>query len=124
MMLRFKTGTARTLVVFSAFLLAFLFLFAKQASHSPDLHGKALLVSQSVHSHDHGDHSHDDWDVADETSDETDHHHADHTHDKAGLVVVAHVLPPATRSSSRPMADLNLPGGPLYGIDRPPRSMT
>lgn len=83
---RFGTGFTAVL----ACIAMLVFALVPAGTHALSLHSPAFAVTDDGHSHNHGDHSHDDaLEFAVDSSDTPDHHHADHTHEKAGLVTVA-----------------------------------
>ena len=93
-------------------------------THSLSQHAPAVVVANDAHSHDHGDHSHDDdLEFALNAADAPDHHHADHTHEKAGLVAVAGDMLRNVLAADYALVDGYLDGGLPFGIDRPPRSV-
>lgn len=101
------------------------FSFFPAGSHAPKLHAGTAVVIDMGHSHDHGDHSHDDdLDMPLSDTQGGDHHHADHTHEKLGLVSVEGSLLRRDLSAHFQAVDTAREDGPLYGIDRPPRSVT
>ncbi|MGE6744080.1 hypothetical protein ACQKGC_27865 [Allorhizobium pseudoryzae] len=101
----------------------FIYAFALPGTHAPSLHAAASAVADSVHSHDHGDHSHDDLDMVADDTGVSDHHHADHTHEKAGLSdAISHGLRNARGADYAAIAK-SLLGKPPQGIDRPPRTV-
>ncbi|WP_336510578.1 hypothetical protein [Agrobacterium tumefaciens] len=100
------------------------FAFVPAGTHALSLHSPAFAATDAGHSHDHGDHSHDDdLEYAVDSSDAPDHHHADHTHEKAGLVAVAGDVLRTTFQTNYAFIEHKFDGGPPYGIDRPPRSV-
>lgn len=117
---RFGTGLTAVL----ACIAMLVFAFVPAGTHALSLHSPAFAVTDDGHSHDHGDHSHDeDLDFAIDSSDAPDHHHADHTHEKAGLITVAgDVLRNAVQTNYALIED-KFYGGPPYGIDLPPRAV-
>jgi hypothetical protein len=115
----------RTLTLFAAFAagVAMLFYaFCAPATHSPIQHSaQTKMVAVGSHSHEHGDHSHDNVDFVGDTSTAPDHHHADHTHEKAELVAADAFATPLSVDPKFPPATASLNEGPPYGIERPPR---
>jgi hypothetical protein len=120
---RQRFGTGLTAVLASIAMLVFAFVPA--GTHALSLHSPAFAVTADRHSHDHGNHSHDDDpELAIDSSDASDHHHADHTHEKAGLVAVAGDVLRNALQTDYPLVEYKFDGGPPHGIDRPPRSVT
>lgn len=117
-----RFGTVFTAVLACIAMLVFALMPA--GTHALSLHSPAFAVTNDWHSHDHGDHSHDDdLEFAIDSSDAPDHHHADHTHEKPGLVAVAGEVLRNTFQTNYAFIEGNFDGGPRYGIDRPPRSV-
>lgn len=117
---RFGTGFTAVL----ACIAMLVFAFVPAGTHALSLHSPAFAVTNDGHSHDHGDHSHDDdLEFAIDGSNAPDHHHADHTHEKAGLVTVAGDVLRNIFQTSYALIEDKFDGGPPYGIDRPPRSV-
>ena len=114
----------RTIAVVMACIAILIYASASPVTHAPDLHASASALVSQAHGHDHGDHSHDDWDAAELDTVENDHHHADHTHDTASLVGASDASVCPERRLDHPILSFPLSGGPPFGIDRPPRSMT
>lgn len=101
------------------------FALVPAGTHALNLHASAFIVTNDGHSHDHGDHSHDDdVEFAIDGSNAPDHHHADHTHEKAGLVTVAGNVLRNTFQTNYAFVEDKFDGGPPYNIDRPPRAVT
>lgn len=101
----------------------FVYAFALPGTHAPSLHAAASAVVDSVHSHDHGNHSHDDRDMLADDTGVSDHHHADHTHEKAGLSEAAAYRLRNVRGADYMLSATNVLGEPPQGIDRPPRTV-
>lgn len=110
---------------FAASVAMLLYAFAAPGTHAPRLHSAQVeVVVAADHPHSHGDHSHDDMDVAQDDGASQDHHHADHSHEKAELV---RAEPNGSRASvglDYSILATDLVSGPPYGIDRPPRPVT
>lgn len=119
-------STKRPLNVLTAFMagIAVLFLaLAGMGDHAPQLHSVAVVLETDDHIHDHA-HTHDDLDVDISSDKNADHHHADHTHDKAGLVAAVGIESRFRSTPSYSVISEGLAAGRLYGIDRPPRTVT
>lgn len=112
------------IAAFAASVAILLYAFAAPGAHAAKLHAaQTEVVVGDDHPHGHGDHSHDDAELAGDPG-APDHHHADHSHEKAELVRT-------DAKGHRSSADLDycivladLSEGPPYGIDRPPRPVT
>lgn len=124
MLRRFQSRFMRTFAAAMACLAVLVYASSFSAKHAPSLHLSPLSVGVQTHSHDHGDHSHDDWDVADLDTVGGDHHHADHTHETAGLVGMNGVSAPPEKQPSHLVLSFPLLGGPPFEIERPPRTIT
>lgn len=124
MLRRLQRRFTRTFAAIMACIAVLVYGSASLARHAPDLHVSASSVGSQAHGHDHGDHSHDDEDVADVEAIDSDHHHADHTHDTAGLLGMSDVTGWPERQLRHVVLSFALVGGPPFEIDRPPRSMT
>lgn len=124
MLLRDRHPLVNMLAAIMACVAVLVYAFSSPGTHAPNLHGPVTSLAIDGHSHDHGDHLHDDLDVAFDDTGASDHHHADHTHEKAGLAQAAgHVVRNSLHADFVTMAS-SLVGGPPYGIDRPPRTVT
>jgi hypothetical protein len=118
---RFGTGFPAVLVSIAMLV----FAFVPAGTHALSLHSPAFAVTDDGHSHDLGDHSHDDaLEFAVDSSDAPDHHHADHTHEKAGLVSFAGDVLRNAVETNYPFIENRFDVGPAYNIDRPPRAVT
>jgi hypothetical protein len=109
------------IAAFVAAVAVLLYSFSAIGSHAPRLHAAAAVLMADSHVHADGGHSHDDFDLAEEEADVSDHHHADHTHEKAGLVSSAGPIIQSTVTMSYPARSASLSAGPRFGIERPPR---
>lgn len=124
MLLRDRHSLVNMVAAVMACVAVLVYAFSSPGTHAPNLHGAASAIVVSDHSHDHGDHSHDDLDMAFDDAGASDHHHADHTHEKAGLTQAAgNVMRNYLHADFVTLAS-SLVGGPPYGIDRPPRTVT
>ncbi|ABR64356.1 hypothetical protein GOC91_15035 [Sinorhizobium medicae] len=125
MMLRRGQGLLPVFAAFAAGMAMLFYAFCAPATHSPRLHSAhTKMVAVDSHSHEHGDHSHDDLDLVDDTSSAPDHHHADHTHEKAELVAADDFGTPLPIDPVYSLATASLSEGPPNGIERPPRMLS
>ncbi|MBP1886504.1 hypothetical protein [Sinorhizobium mexicanum] len=85
MLLRPGLRLQTILAAFAAVIAMLMYALSAPSSHSPRLHSASVKVMDAGRHYDHGDHSHDDFELADAAGDVTYHHHADHTHEKAEL---------------------------------------
>lgn len=124
MLLRDRRSLVNVAAAVMACVAMLVYAFASPGTHAPNLHAAASVAVDSGHSHAHGDHSHADLDLASDEGGVSDHHHADHTHEKAGLVEAAgYGLRNSLHAGFATLAQ-SVVGGPPYGIDRPPRTVT
>ncbi|WP_234842602.1 hypothetical protein, partial [Sinorhizobium meliloti] len=85
------------------------YAYCAPATHSPLQHSaQTKMVAVDSHSHEHGDHSHDDLDFLGNTSTAPDHHHADHTHEKTELVAAGAFATPLPVDPKFPPATARL----------------
>lgn len=121
MLLRQKRRFTDLFAALLAVIGVLLFAFTAPGTHQPRLHSvtASQIVDQGAHAQD--GHSHDDFELADSSSDASDHHHADHTHEKAGLVAAAGAFVRTPVPTSFPAFVKRLAGSPPDGIHRPPR---
>ncbi|WP_234843665.1 hypothetical protein [Sinorhizobium meliloti] len=122
MMLRPRQRSLTLFTALAAGIAMLFYTFCAPSTHSPLQHSaQTKMVAVDSHSHEHGDHSHDDLDFLGDTSTAPDHHHADHTHEKAELVAADAFATPLPVDPKFPPATASLREGPPYGIERPPR---
>ena len=124
MLLRPGLRLQTIIAAFAAVIAMLMYTLSAPGSHSPRLHAASAQVVDAGKHHDHGDHSHDDFELADAAGDVTDHHHADHTHEKAELVAATEAGSQVSASPIYFVATVSLIEGPPYGIERPPRAVT
>lgn len=111
------------LTAFLAVVAMLVFSFSAPGNHAPSLHLQGIETAVGKHSIDHGDHTHDEFDVTETDDWGSGHHHADHSHEKIDLAAAAGV---SVRLSSAPKylaRTSNLADGLSYGIERPPRAV-
>lgn len=123
MLLRRGQRLLSSLAAFMAVMALLVFSFVPPGDHAPALHLQGVETVVGKHSIDHGDHSHDEFDVPETSEGGAGHHHADHSHEKIDLAASAGVavrLPSEPRNPDRASHQAE---GPFHSIERPPRSV-
>lgn len=120
MLLRQRQTLRTTLIAIAAMMAILVYAFASPATHAPSQHAFGNEIALSNISVDHGDHSHDELDVA-STDQGVDHHHPDHSHEKLGLAASARTAERTIGKADFVSVARSLVSGPPYGIHRPPR---